>query len=232
MLRRLLALFLSRSGNALTVDLITDQLWHGTPPRTARKAVQVYVHQLRRWLGDDNRIVHDHGTYRFAVHPTELDSQLFTDWAEEARALRGSGELETAVRLWTGSLSLWQGSIAYANIDDVALVTAERHRLHEHRSTVREERLAAELDLGRYDATIGDLTNIATEHPYRERMHGLIMIALYRIGRQAEALATYRDLRERLATELGIDPTPVLQRLHQQILNHDPVLVGSTAGQT
>jgi DNA-binding SARP family transcriptional activator len=227
--RRLLALLLSQANRGLNTETIAHELWQDSPPKTARKAIQVYVHQLRRLLGNNELIAHENGGYQLVVQPSGLDAYAFSLMTSEASNLRDMGQLAAAMAPWTKALALWRGPIAYHGVDGQSeLMLAEREWLQEQRSTVWEERLAAALELGQEHNLLAGWPAIGAEHPYRERLHGLVMIAMYRFGRPAEALATYHSLRQRLASELGMDPTPGLQEIQRRILVHDPDLRAAT----
>ncbi|MFB9368148.1 AfsR/SARP family transcriptional regulator [Kitasatospora albolonga] len=224
MQRRLLAVLLSRPDRPVSVDLITDQLWPGPPPRTARKAVQVYVHQLRRLLGDADRIRHQDGRYRLAAAAEELDSLVFEAAVRGARSAQEAGRSAAALAGWEGALALWHGTEAFADLEDSSLVLAERRRLAELRLEALTGWAASALALGRHHELTVALPALLAEHPYQERLHALHLLALYRDGRQAEALAAYRALHERLVTDLGVEPTPELRRLHGRMLRQDRTL--------
>ncbi|HEX6686525.1 MAG TPA: BTAD domain-containing putative transcriptional regulator [Candidatus Limnocylindrales bacterium] len=223
MLQRLLGLLLARSGRPITVDAIAEALWESDPPRTARKTVQIYVHRLRRLLGDDERITHSETGYRLAASPSEVDAHVFESLADQAATARTRGDLDTADRLLAQALQLWRGP-AYTGLRDIPDIATGAARLDERRMTAFEDRIAVELDLGRHAELAGKLSLAIAENPFRERLRGQLMIALYRDGRQAEALEAYRQTRRLLVAEVGVEPNTELQRLHQAILRNDPGL--------
>jgi len=223
MLQRLLGLLLARGGRPITADAIAEALWEGAPPRTARKTVQIYVHRLRRLLGDDDRIGHSETGYRLDTGPSEVDARVFENLVDQATATRARGDLHGADRLLGQALELWRGP-AYTGLRDIAEIAGGAARLDERRLTAFEDRIAVELDLGRHAELAGKLSIAIAENPYRERLRGQLMIALYRDGRQAEALEAYRQTRQLLVAEVGVEPNAELQRLHQAILRNDPGL--------
>ncbi|GIH04630.1 SARP family transcriptional regulator [Rhizocola hellebori] len=220
MQRRLLALFLSQGGSPLSIDVIADALWDNDPPRTARKTLLIYIHRLRRLLGEDIISLGTSG-YRMRILPA--DSQTFIELAAEVVSAQQGGDPVRAYAVAERALALWRGP-AYADTRDVAMIEAEAVRLEELKLTVFEEQMQAGLDLGRHAELVGLLTTAVAENPYRERLSGQLLLALYRGGRQVEAWEVYRQTSRRLAEELGVDPTPELQRLWQQVLRADPAL--------
>lgn len=227
MLQRLLALLVCQAGQPVHVDYVADALWDGDPPRTARKTLQVYIHRLRRALGDDARVLHSAAGYLLVAAVDEVDSRVFERLTAQAADARSRGDLPRAAELHEQALGQWRGA-AYAGMRDIAALAAEAERLEENRLAALEERIAIGLELGRHAELIGDLTVAVKEHPYRERFHGQLMLALYRNGQQANALEVYRQTHNRLVTELGVEPIPELQRLHQQILANDPALAAAS----
>lgn len=228
MLQRLLGLLLARAGRPITADAIAEALWEGAPPRTARKTVQIYVHRLRRLLGDDDRIGHSETGYRLHTDPSEVDALVFEGLVDQATAARARGDLDAADGLLGQALELWRGP-AFTGLRDIPEIAGGAARLDERRLTAFEDRIAVELDLGRHAELAGKLSIAIAENPYRERLRGQLMVALYRDGRQAEALEAYRQTRQLLVAEVGVEPNAELQRLHQAILRNDPGL-GQTSG--
>jgi DNA-binding SARP family transcriptional activator len=222
--RELLALLLARANQVVSVDHLLARLWPGHSPVRAKAALQVYVSELRRTLqpgrparSRDNILMTHPPGYRLAVAVGTLDAQEFDDLVHRARQACVAGSLERGAALLRDALSLWRGPVlADLSMDelDSNLVT----RLHEARLQAFEDLIEVELRLGHHGVVIADLAGLAAEHPYRERLHGQLMVALYRCGRQADALEVYRDLRTRLAGELGIEPGDAQRRVHQAIL--------------
>ena len=223
MVRRLLALLLSSAGKPISADALAEELWHGEPPRSARKTLQVYMHRLRRLFGDHARVTYDMAGYTLRVAPHELDASVFADLFAQAVQARERGDLEAAHSLLERAHELWHGD-AYAGFQDMALIAAEADRLREAKLAALEEHFAIGLDLGRHTTLVGELSVVVANNPYRERLRGQLMIALYRGGRQAEALQAYRQGRELLVADLGVEPMPELQLLHRRILANDPEL--------
>ena len=215
--RALLALLALNAGKPMPAERLIDELWDDAPPATAATALQVYVSKLRKALGE-GAIRTIAGGYVLAGGDVDLDR--FRELvAEAARA-----EPPLAVRLLDEALALFRGP----PLADVEL-PLEAARLEELRVAARERRCAAALALGGGDDLVPELEALAAEHPLRESFRAQLMLALYRAGRQADALAAYRDARQRLVDELGIEPSPRLQELEQAILRQDPTLAGAPA---
>jgi len=206
----LVGVLLVRANQVVSVDELVEDLWSGTPPRTAAKIVRNYASLLRRELGD--RLVTTSPGYLLRVEGGELDSEVLERAVE-------SGDLD---RL-TSALELWRGS-PLSQLAYEPFAQNEIARLEELRLTALETRIDAQLELGQHTSVVPELEALAKQHPLRERLSGQLMLALYRSGRQAQALETYRSLRHNLDEELGIDPGPDARELERKILNHDPSL--------
>ena len=217
--RALLAILLMHANHPLSADRLVDMMWAGLPPRTAVENLRLYVHRLRRALGDGERIGHGAGGYALAVAPGELDAARFETLAETGEEAQVAGDHERAANVFGEALGLWRGP-AYADLD-VDAVREEADRLEARREAVREGRIEADLALGRHEALTGELARLVRERPLRERLRAQLMLALYRSGRQAEALHLYQDARHLLAAELGIEPGPRLRELQEAILRGD-----------
>ncbi|WP_169734248.1 AfsR/SARP family transcriptional regulator [Hamadaea tsunoensis] len=213
MLRRLVAALLARSGDPVDPDRLADELWQGDPPRTARKTIAVYVHRLRRALGDDDRVTLGPSGYSLVVAPDEVDVLRF------AAAGRRTGPEQPPAY----ALGLWLGE-PFRGHRDIEAVDWAARRLGELRADLLEAHHQSLLDEGAGAAAIAGLEAAVGEFPYREAFRGQLMLALYRGGRQADALDVYRDTYKLLMAELGIQPTPALQELHTGILSGDPGL--------
>lgn len=220
--RALLADLLVHEGRPVSADRLIDDLWGEQPPGHPANALQSKVSQLRRALGGD-RVVRQTPGYRLRVDAAgdEVDAHRFRDLVAEARTtddprLR-SGLLGQALELWRGP--------AYADFADEEFVRAAAHRLAEQRLGVIEEQAEARLASGDHTLLVGELTDQVARHPLRERLRAVQMRALYLTGRQSEALASYAELREHLADELGLDPGPEVTALHGAILRQDPGLL-------
>jgi DNA-binding SARP family transcriptional activator len=206
--RALLAILLLDANRVVSTDRLIEALWEGEPTATAQKALQVYVSQLRRLLGWDRLETKSPG-YLLRVGPDELDLDRF-------QRLQRQGE-------WREALSLWRGP-ALAEFAYREFARAEIARLEEDRLACLEERIDADLAGGAHAELIGELESLVHEHPLREHLRSQLMLALYRSGRQAEALEAYHDARAVLVDELGIEPARQLRELHQAILQQDPAL--------
>jgi DNA-binding SARP family transcriptional activator/tetratricopeptide (TPR) repeat protein len=220
--RLLLAALLCRPNLAVSVDVLVDTLWGSDPPRSAGTAVRVYVHQLRRVVGDE-RVRHVAAGYQLVVHAGELDRDRFRGLCEQARQVASDGDPAKAGELFRQALQLWRGP-AFVEFRDIEAVRAAAVELDESRLDVLEECFAAELAAGRHAEVCAELRTFAAEYPLREHLRELLMLALVRSGRQAEATAVFDETRRLLADEYGLDPGPGLVRLHQRILVRDPAL--------
>jgi DNA-binding SARP family transcriptional activator/streptogramin lyase len=215
--RALLALLLLHANEAVSRDRLIDELWSSTPPETASAAIQVYVSQLRKLLGRDAIITQPPG-YLIRIQTGTLDLERFE--TSVARA-QGAPAAEAA-ELLRQALGLWRGS-PLAELD-ASFARAERARLDEQRLSALEQRIDADLELGRHAQLVPELEGLVREHPLRERLRGQLMLALYRCGRQAEALDVYRTGRRLLDEELGLEPGEELRRLERAILVQDESL--------
>jgi DNA-binding SARP family transcriptional activator/streptogramin lyase len=216
--RKLLAILLLHAGEAVSSERLIDELWHGQPPDTAAKALQGYVSSLRKQLGQETVETAGSG-YRLTVIAEDIDAQRFEDLLAEARSLDrapAAAKLREALALWRGP------ALADFAYDDFARHAIEH--LEQLRLTGIERRIDLELELGYHDDLVPELETLVSAHPLRERLRGHLMVALYRSGRQAEALNVYRTGRRLLDQELGLEPDVALQRLEKAILNHDPSL--------
>jgi YVTN family beta-propeller protein len=222
----LFALLLVNRGEVVSTDRILEALWGDQPPETAAKAVQGYVSHLRRVLEPGDRrelLVTRAPGYVLRPDGVVVDATRFEQLAADGRRALDDGAPDEAALLFDEALALWRGpALAEFAYDDFA--QAEIHRLGELRLSVTEDRVDALLRLGRHGELVGQLDSLVAAHPLRERLRGQWMLALYRSGRQAEALQAYRDGRRLLASELGLEPGPELQRLERAILAQDPTL--------
>ena len=220
-LRFLLATLLCRSNTVVSTGRLTQALWWGDPPRTAVKNLQVNVHHLRRVLQETDaapRIISRPGGYLLTTAPQEVDVDRFDVLADAAGAEVGRGQLERADVLFQRALALWRGR-AFAGLERADLIQQESLRLTERRLTVAEAAIDVRLGLGRHTEALAELEPLVAEHPYRERLRAQQMTALYRTGRQVEALAVFDDVRRLLAEELGLRPGSMLRQLQQIILD-------------
>jgi DNA-binding SARP family transcriptional activator/DNA-binding CsgD family transcriptional regulator len=228
--RALLAVLLVHANQVVALDRLIEELWGQQPPAQATASLQAYVSNLRRALEPGRRaqtpprvLVTRPPGYRLVVAAEDLDAARFVTLAEEGQRLLEGGRPTQAAQVLREALGLWRGP-ALADVADEAFAQAERQRLEELRLVVLEDRLAAELALGRHAVAAAELGELVGLHPFRERLHGLWMLALYRSGRQAEALGVFQSARRMLGEELGIDPSPWLRQLEGDILRQAPGL--------
>jgi len=221
--RALLALLLIHPNESLSTDRLIDELWaEQSPPPTAAKILQNYVSQLRRVLGDERLQTQARG-YALRVGPGELDVDRFRQRFEEGKRAQAAGDPERASLLLHEALAMWRGP-PLSDFTYEAFAGQEIGRLEEVRLSALIERVDADLALSRHAALIGELETLVAQHPLQERLRGQLMLALYRSGRQAEALQVYQDARRTLTEELGLEPGQALQRLEQSILRQDPAI--------
>jgi len=217
--RALLALLLLDANRVVSTDRIVDALWGEQPPRTAATSLQNFVSQLRKLLGSDVVVTKPPG-YQLRIAPQQLDLERFVRLVDESRTEGSPVERSAKLRR---ALAIWRGR-PLADLGFEAFAQQEIGRLEELRLAALEDRVEAELEAGRHSDLVGELEAFADEHPLRERLRSQLMLALYRSGRQAEALQIYHDTRRVLVDELGIEPSPALQQLHGAILRQDPGL--------
>ncbi|MDQ0772126.1 DNA-binding SARP family transcriptional activator/predicted negative regulator of RcsB-dependent stress response [Streptomyces aurantiacus] len=232
--RAVLATLLSRRGRPVTVGELVDAVWGEEPPTAAVSVLRTYVSRLRKVLepgraaGEPPRVVVSAADgYLVRVPEGALDVGVFEARLAEAKKLRAAGEVSAAGELLHTALDEWEGT-PLAGLPG-PLAEAERSRLHEERLNTLETRLEIDVQLGRHSEAIAELTSLTGEHPLREQLCRLLMLALYRSGRQADALAAYRRTRSTLVTELGIEPGAPLRELHHRILAADRSLDPSPA---
>jgi predicted ATPase/DNA-binding SARP family transcriptional activator len=230
-LRALLGVLVLRAGQPVSADRLADVLWGEDPPAAAANALQAQVSKLRKTLGTSSAIDTRDGGYALNIDPACVDANRFTDLAAAGKAHLDDGRCADAAGALREALELWRGpALADFLYDDFA--NAERTRLDELRLGAIEDRVEADLALGHHEAVIAELEVLVTESPLRERLWGQLMLALYRSGRQVEALRAYQRIKEHLADELGLDPGPELTRLERLVLEHDRTLSPpSTAAQ-
>ncbi len=227
--RTLLAHLVAAGGRVVTVDELADSLWDDQPPRSPGKALQTYVLRLRNALEPERRgvptiVVTEGAGYRLAVAEHEVDAARFAHLAAAGRAALDAGRPGEAAGVLREALDLWRGP-AYAGFEETGFGRAERQRLDELRVGAREDRWAAEVDLGGSAAAVSELELLVADHPWRERAWRLLALALFRADRQGEALNAVERARSRLAEDLGVDPGPELRDLHARVLAQDPSLM-------
>ena len=223
--RSVLAILLMHANELVTTDELIDRIWGEAPPGRASKNVQVYVSRLRKLLGAERLTTHASG-YWLHVEPEEFDVARVERLAAEA----GRSGPEAAARKLSEALEMWRGP-ALADLAYEGFAQGEIARLEEIRIALLEQRIDADLALGRHAALIGELEALVARHPVRERLRFQLMLALYRCARQAEALDAYRATRRELSEELGLEPSEPLRQLEQAILRHDPSLDPPVQGQ-
>jgi WD40 repeat protein/DNA-binding SARP family transcriptional activator len=222
--RALLAVLVLHRGELVPVDRLVDQLWGEQPPAAAAKTVQVYVSQLRKALGA-GVIVTQGRAYRLAAAPGQVDAARFEALAAEGRRALAADDAARARQRLCTALGLWRGE-PLADFTYEAFAQAEIGRLQEARLAALEDRIEADLALGADGELVGEIDSLIAANPLAERLRGQLMLALYRAGRQADALAAYRQASELLREELGLEPGRSLQELERSILEHDPCLDG------
>ncbi len=220
--RTLLAVLALEPGRVVSVDRLVEALWPGEPPETAAHAVQVYVSQLRKALGP--AIATRAPGYELELAPEHVDVHRFARLTQDGRAALEGGDPVSAEGALREALALWRGP-ALADFFYEPFAQTEIARLEELRTVTLEERIEADLALGRHAELVSELEALVSAQPLRERPRAQLMLALYRSGRQADALAAYRTARETLVEELGIDPGPELRELEAAILRQDESLL-------
>jgi DNA-binding SARP family transcriptional activator len=214
--RAVLALLLLEAPKAVSTDRLIDALWAEQPPRTAATSLQNFISQLRKTLGADVLVTKPPG-YALAIRPNQVDLTRFRDLVVTARAVTEAAQRAALMR---EALDLWRGA-PLADFEFEAFAQPEIARLKEERLAAVEERIDADLEAGRHAEIVGEVEALVDRHPTRERLRAHLMLALYRSGRQAEALDVYQDARRALVDQLGIEPGRDLQQLHGEILRQD-----------
>ena len=220
----ILGMLLAAEGRVVSVDRLVDVLWGDDPPSRAVATLQVHVSHLRGRLGDARpTVVTQAPGYVLAVTSETLDLLRFDELAEAGRQAMSAGDSSAAASAFAEADALWQGE-ALADLAGNEYVEATRTLLQERRASVGEARVNALLESGRADAALPVISQLLGTFPLRETLWAARMLALYRQGRQAEALAAYRECRERLLDELGVEPSTPVRDLHRAILDQDASL--------
>ncbi|WFB09492.1 AfsR/SARP family transcriptional regulator [Streptomyces sp. LX-29] len=230
--RQLLALLLLNANQVVSTSACIDELWEDAPPNTALSTIQSYILQLRRALGRIPRIgslqaarrvleTRD-GGYLLVVRGDELDAHRFTALVRQGRA-RLRRDDAGASRLLGEALRMWHGS-ALSDVQAGPVLRAHLVGLAEDRISVQEQRIDADLRLGRHHELLGELSALSAQHPTQEYLHAQLVIALYRSGRRTQALEVVQRLRQVMRDELGLEPSPRIQELHQAVLVCDPLI--------
>jgi predicted ATPase/DNA-binding SARP family transcriptional activator len=218
--RAVLALLLVAAGRVVPAERLVEELWGGSAPPGAAGTLRTHVSRLRTLLRPDAALIAQGGGYALAAGPGQLDASRFERLLGAGRDALGRGEAATAAGRFREALGLWRGR-ALADVADVESLAREGARLEELRLVAAEGRVEAELELGLAAEVTGELEGLVAEHPVRERLWRLLVLALYRSGRQADALAAYRRARAMLAEELGIEPGRELQELERAVLRQE-----------
>ena len=228
--RAVLAMLACEVGHPVSVDRLVDGVWGDAPPAGAVTTVKTYVFHLREVLephrarGAPATVLETvPGGYRLAVDPPRVDVTRFEEQLRNGDAAMARGETGRALGAYDEGLVLWRGQVL-TDLSDCAFVAPVRARLDELRLSALQSRIQAELNLGRHLAVVPELGALIADHPLREGFRGQLILALYRSGRQSDALAAYRELRAVLDDDLGIEPSPPLRELHNRVLAQDPAL--------
>lgn len=228
-LRELLALLLLNADQTVVADRLLEHLWDSAPPKTGRTALQVYVSQLRSHFEHAgvrparDILATEPAGYALRLHQGELDLANFDALRARARMQESEGDLAGAAASLTSALSIGAGP-TLADVRSLPALGRSAARLDEVRTSVQEQSISIELQLNRHREVIGSLTELAAQYPLREGLHEHLMLAQYRSGRTAESLKTYHKIHSAMVRELGMEPGERIRRLHQAILNQDPVI--------
>jgi DNA-binding SARP family transcriptional activator len=223
--RTMLTALLIDANRVVPAETLADVLWGGRPPAALGAGLRNHLARLRRQLGPEAgaRLVTVPPGYLVRIEPGELDEEVFLDGCRLGREQLNAGRFAAAAVTLGEALRLWRGD-PLSGVSLGARADAHVQRLHEARLAAWQARIAADLHLGRHDDVVPELRTLAHSHPLREALHEQLMLALYRSGRQAEALDVFRALRDRLIEDLGVEPSPPLQAIHSRILRADPEL--------
>ncbi|WP_407702460.1 AfsR/SARP family transcriptional regulator [Streptomyces niger] len=229
--RQMLALLIMNANRVVTVNQFVEELWENSPPPSVHAAIHTYVMQLRRALTGRARsgqrqagrlATREHG-YLLVVRPGELDLDVFQEQVRAGRKALANGENARAAAQLAASTELWHGQVL-GDVTAGPLLAAAIDSVEQLRLTALTDRIRADLRLGRHHELLGELASLLHCHPADERLAALLMVALYRSGRQADALATFHRVRRTLRTDFGVPPSPELSRVHMEILSASPRL--------
>ena len=219
--RAVLAMLALEANRTITADSLIEGVWGEQPPRSAAKMLQNYVWRLRLALAHGGpEIVTRDGGYELRIDPETVDVHRIERLVSEQRCAAAAGQPTSVAR---EALALFRGE-PLADLVDEPFAAAEIRRLVELRTTARELAIDADLAASRHEQSVGEIESLLAENPLRERLYAQQMVALYRSGRQAEALETYRNARRTLVAEIGVEPGPELRRLHDAVLRQEPWL--------
>jgi DNA-binding SARP family transcriptional activator len=214
-----LALLLVHRGATVHFDRVVDELWTGDVPQNAKNAVHVVASRLRTSVGE-GVLVFEGGGYALWAGPGALDADRFEEGLRRGRTQLELGDAAAAAETLRQALGLWRGP-AFVDVADEGFAQPEIARLDDLRLACLSERVEADLACGRHAEVTGELDGLVRQHPFRERLRGQLMLALYRSGRQADALAAYQAARRAFVEGLGIEPSPELRALEAAILRHE-----------
>jgi DNA-binding SARP family transcriptional activator len=222
--RTVLAVLLLQPGEVVSTDRLISEVWPDKTPNRATNLISVYVHRLRRLIGDpDGKVLTTRPPgYQLLVEAKDIDAGQFAQLVAAGRQALSAGHFEQASAVLRQALALWQGSRALTDVTPSALISAEVSRLEESRVETVQLAIQADLGCGRHAQVVSQLHRLLADHPLREELWALLMRALYSSGRQAEALEAYAQAREVIADELGVDPSTELQQLYEHMLRTDP----------
>ena len=221
--RTVLAVLLLQPGQVVSTDRLITEVWPEDTPARATNLISVYVHRLRRLIADpEGKVLTTRAPgYQLLIDPEDTDAGRFARLAAEGRQALQASQFEQASAVLGAALGLWQGTRALTDVPPSTLVSAEASRLEESRIEAVQLHIQADLGCGRHAQVVGQLHRLLADYPLREELWALLMRALYRSGRQAEALEAYAQAREVIAEELGVDPSAELQQLYERILRAD-----------
>jgi DNA-binding SARP family transcriptional activator len=229
-LRQVLALLVLHINRVVHMDLLMEELWGGSPPRAAVTTAQTYIHQLRKITAAEwpavtgsmgNLIATRPSGYLLCADPAQVDSFAFQECVQQGRRSLASGDATEAARIFRKGLDMWRGP-ALANVAAGEILAAHVVALEEQRLRALELRIEADLRLGRHRDLIGELRSLVASHPMNEWFHGKLIAVLSHAGRRSDALQAYQSLRATLKGELGLEPSPELQRLQREVLSASP----------
>ncbi|HZD22932.1 MAG TPA: AfsR/SARP family transcriptional regulator, partial [Acidimicrobiia bacterium] len=221
--RALLTALLLNRNQFVSADRLIEAIWGDHPPPSAAHALEVYASEIRRLLGDTDRLIHEQGAYKLRVEDGERDIDHLEKLMLQGRSARSAGKMVEARTAFGRALDLWRGDLL-DGLTDISFMRGEAERLTELRLEAIEEKVEADLALGQHAEVVGELQSLVSIYPLRERLWAQLMLALYRSGRQAEALRAYQRVRRVLGDELGIEPGEELKKLEEEILVHAPDL--------
>jgi DNA-binding SARP family transcriptional activator len=233
--RQILALLVLNPARVVPVSTLVEEVWGAEPPASSLATLQTYILQLRRLLGPalaasasprpaKDVLATRYGGYLLDVPACAVDAHRYEQLVLDSRRALEDGSDQQAAACLRQALALWQGGQALVDVAVGPVLRIEVTRLEQSRLVAQERRIDAELRLGRHVELLAELTDLIARHPQHEGLHSQAMVGLYRSGRPAAALEVYRRLRQRLIDELGVEPSPQLQRLHQAMLALDPGL--------